>query len=93
VQNSLFLNAMPEAAVQTPRGECFGRAHPVNWIFALYALAARKMQQVQNHLRCHAAGKPAIRARHSKTNPANSRVMERMSRHVEVVSLVNSFQM
>jgi hypothetical protein len=40
--------------------------------FSLHALAAQKMPQLQNHLRRHAAGKPAIHARRSKTNPSNS---------------------
>jgi hypothetical protein len=40
--------------------------------FSLHALAAQKMPQLQNHLRRHAAEKPAIHARRSKTNPSNS---------------------
>jgi hypothetical protein len=40
--------------------------------FSLHALAAQKMPQLQNHLRRHAAEKPAIHARCSKTNPSNS---------------------
>jgi hypothetical protein len=47
-----------------------GRSEPhcVSSVFPLRALAAQKMLQVLNHPRCHAAGKPAIHARRSKTN-------------------------
>jgi len=48
----------------------------VNSIFSLTARAELKMPQVLSHLRCHAAGKPAIHARRSKTNPANSRTAD-----------------
>jgi hypothetical protein len=44
----------------------------VSLVFSLHALAAQKMLQVRNYLRCHAAGKPAIHARRSKINLANS---------------------
>jgi hypothetical protein len=49
----------------------------VSSIFSLRALAAKKMPQVLNHLRCHAAGKPAIHAKRSKTNPANSQTADK----------------
>jgi hypothetical protein len=44
----------------------------VSSVFSLHALAAKKMPQLQNHLCRHAAEKPAIHARRSKTNPSNS---------------------
>lgn len=64
------------AAVRAMCGEGPLGAQSVNSIFSLRALAALKMPQVLSHLRCHAAGKPALRARRSKTNPANSRTAD-----------------
>jgi hypothetical protein len=46
--------------------------------FSLHALAAQKMPQLQNHLRRHAAEKPAIHARCSKTNPSNSQTADKV---------------
>jgi hypothetical protein len=48
----------------------------VSSVFSLHALAAQKMPQLQNHLRRHAAEKPAIHARRSKTNPSNSQTAD-----------------
>ena len=58
----------PEPATRDHRSEGTERAQSVNSVFPLRALAAQKMLQVLNHPRCHAAGKPAIHARRSKTN-------------------------
>ena len=63
----------PEPVTRAKRSEGYRRAQSVNSIFSLTALAELKMPQLLSHLRCHAAGKPAIHARRSKTNPANSR--------------------
>jgi hypothetical protein len=49
----------------------------VSSVFLLRALAAWKMLQVPNYLRCYAAEKPAIRARRSETNPANSQIADK----------------
>ncbi|AUR01521.1 hypothetical protein [Phaeobacter inhibens] len=49
----------------------------MNSIFTLRALAAQIMPQVQSHLHCHAAEKPAIHAKRSKTNPANSQTADK----------------
>ncbi|MFT5800086.1 MAG: hypothetical protein ACI84R_004169, partial [Candidatus Azotimanducaceae bacterium] len=54
------------------RSESRQRAQCVSMAFSLHALAAQKMPQLQIHLRRHAAEKPAIHARCSKTNPSNS---------------------
>jgi hypothetical protein len=48
----------------------------VSSVFSLHALAAKKMPQLQNHLCRHAAEKPAIHARRSKTNPSNSQTAD-----------------
>jgi hypothetical protein len=48
----------------------------VSSVFSLHALAAQKMPQLQNHLRRHAAEKPVIHARRSKTNPSNSQTAD-----------------
>jgi hypothetical protein len=53
----------------------------VNSVFPLRALAAQKMLQVLNHPRCHAAGKPAIHARRSKTNSAISQTADKAPFH------------
>jgi hypothetical protein len=42
-----------------------------NSIFLLLALTEQKMRQVQNNLRCHAAGKPDIHASHNQINSVN----------------------
>jgi hypothetical protein len=47
--------------------------------FSLHALAAQKMPQLQNHLRRHAAEKPAIHARCSKTNPSSSQTADEVN--------------
>jgi hypothetical protein len=49
----------------------------VSSVFSLHALAAKKMPQLQNHLCRHAAEKPAIHARRSKTNPSNSQTADK----------------
>jgi hypothetical protein len=51
----------------------------VSSIFSLRALAAQKMPQVLDFRRYPAAEKPAIHARRSKTNPANSQTADKVS--------------
>jgi hypothetical protein len=51
----------------------------VRSVSALHALAAQKMPQLQNHLCRHAAEKPAIHARRSKTNPSNSQTADEVT--------------
>jgi hypothetical protein len=60
------------AAVRARRSEGRLRAQSVSSVFSLHALAAQNIPQLQNHLCRHAAEKPAIHARRSKTNPSNS---------------------
>jgi hypothetical protein len=69
--------------------------HPitVNLIFSLHALAAQEMPQLQNHLRRHAAKKPAIHASHSKTNPSNSQTADKPDHSDAVTSIVQLFDM
>jgi hypothetical protein len=60
------------------RSESRQRAQCVSMAFSLHALAAQKMPQLQIHLRRHAAEKPAIHARCSKTNPSNSQTADKV---------------
>lgn len=61
-------------AVHANCGESLKRAHNVNSIFSLRALAAKKMPQEHDHRRCLAAEKPVIHAKRSTTNPVNSHI-------------------
>ena len=57
-------------------------------VFSLHALAAKKMPQLQNHLCRHAAEKPAIHARRSKTNPSKLQTADKDETALAVLALV-----
>jgi hypothetical protein len=59
----------------------------VSSVFSLHALAAQKMPQLQNHLCRHAAEKPAIHARRSKTNPSNSQTADKPNLRIEIANV------
>jgi hypothetical protein len=45
------------------------------------------MPQLQNHLCRHAAEKPAIHARRSKTNPSNSQTADKPNLRIEIANV------
>ena len=79
--NQLFLQKWDEAnaAIDAQCSERLHRAHCVNSVFSLHALAAWKMLQQRKIQCCRAAEKPAIRAECSKDQRLNSQTADKVA--------------
>jgi hypothetical protein len=80
IQLSAIGDDSPKAAIGAARSEWQERAHCVNSVFMLRALAAWKMLRQRKIQCCRAVGKPAIRAECSKGQGSNSQTA-RLLRH------------
>lgn len=69
------------ADVHGERSEIPVRALTVNSDFVLRALAARKLLQQRDFLRCRAAGEPVIRAIRGENNARKDQVVDEPAAH------------